>query len=75
MQANEARALASVFENEGGYSNKPADPGGPTNFGITQRTLAAWRKHPVTEQDAEPVRPRGAGHRGLPSPRGCILAP
>ncbi|HKD28430.1 MAG TPA: M15 family metallopeptidase, partial [Xanthobacteraceae bacterium] len=33
---------------EGGFSNDPRDPGGATNMGITQDTLAQWRGHPVT---------------------------
>lgn len=28
---------------EGGYANHPSDPGGSTNFGITQATFNAWR--------------------------------
>lgn len=31
------RAFSALVENEGGYSNNPADPGGETMWGITQR--------------------------------------
>lgn len=33
------KALAFVLENEGGYSDSPADPGGATNHGISLRFL------------------------------------
>lgn len=36
-------ALRLMFGHEGGYSNNKADPGGPTKYGITHRTLAAHR--------------------------------
>lgn len=40
-------ALAFTFQNEGGYVNHPADPGGATNFGIIQRNLDRWNgAHP-----------------------------
>jgi lysozyme family protein len=32
-----------IYSWEKGYSNHPADPGGATNHGITQRTLNAYR--------------------------------
>lgn len=37
------RALDLVLVHEGGYSNHPADPGGATNKGITQRVYDGWR--------------------------------
>ncbi len=39
---NFQRCLAHVLEMEGGYSNDPYDPGGPTNFGITLKVYAKW---------------------------------
>ncbi|MBX9594043.1 MAG: hypothetical protein K2X46_06745 [Roseomonas sp.] len=46
--------MGFVMREEGGYSNHPADNGGPTNFGITHRTLADWRG--VRSVTAEQVR-------------------
>jgi lysozyme family protein len=33
------RALAITLRSEGGYSNNPSDPGGATQFGVTQATF------------------------------------
>ncbi len=45
-------ALRIILRFEGGYSNDPKDPGGPTNRGITQKTYDAWRKaHGLPLQD------------------------
>lgn len=39
MAFNEA--LSKTLQYEGGYSNNPADSGGPTNFGVTQAVARA----------------------------------
>ena len=47
---NDAMAdlITRVIEREGDYVNHPDDHGGPTKYGITQATLSAWRRTPVT---------------------------
>ncbi|MFH6786641.1 glycoside hydrolase family 108 protein [Methylobacterium sp. MA0201] len=49
--SNATTAITRILAHEAGYVNNPKDPGGPTNRGITQATLAAWRGHPVTKAD------------------------
>ena len=44
-----SRALAHVLEMEGGFSNDPYDPGGPTNRGITLEVYAKFRKETVED--------------------------
>jgi len=39
------QALEHVLRFEGGYVNHPDDPGGATNFGVTQATYDAWRRN------------------------------
>lgn len=46
-------AFEHVIGVEGGFSNDPFDHGGPTNFGITQATLGAFRGKPVSEADVK----------------------
>jgi lysozyme family protein len=46
-------ALARLLADEGGYSNHPSDPGGPTNFGIT---IADYRKYVKPDATAADVR-------------------
>lgn len=37
-------ALDHVLKYEGGWADHPLDPGGATNFGVTQATYDAWRR-------------------------------
>jgi lysozyme family protein len=46
-------ALARLLAHEGGYTNHPADPGGPTNFGIT---IADYRKYVKPDATAADMR-------------------
>lgn len=43
--------IDAILEKEGGYVDHPADRGGPTNFGVTQRTLSAWLGRPASRED------------------------
>ncbi|MDG4900564.1 MULTISPECIES: glycoside hydrolase family 108 protein [unclassified Mesorhizobium] len=42
--SREQESLARVLGHEGGYSNHPADPGGATMKGVTQRVYDAYRR-------------------------------
>ncbi|PPC87745.1 MAG: TIGR02594 family protein [Hyphomicrobium sp.] len=42
-----ARALTHVQKMEGGYSDDPYDPGGPTNRGVTLAVFAKWHGETV----------------------------
>jgi lysozyme family protein len=53
MRSNFSICLQRVLRDEGGYSNNPADPGGPTNFGIT---IADYRKYIHPNATADDVR-------------------
>ena len=44
-------ALRRVLVHEGGYSNHPSDPGGPTNWGITIHDARAYWKTAATAAD------------------------
>lgn len=53
MKSNREIAIKECLKWEGGYSNDMADPGGPTNWGIT---LADARKYWKTDATAADVR-------------------
>ena len=42
-----------IAEWEGGYSNSPADSGGPTKYGITQADLTGWLGRHASAQDVQ----------------------
>ncbi len=45
--------LNELIKREGGFSHLSQDKGGATKYGITLRTLMAWRKSTVTVQDVK----------------------
>jgi lysozyme family protein len=38
-----------IYQNEGGKSDDPRDPGGRTNKGVTNRVYRAWKKDPTAD--------------------------
>jgi lysozyme family protein len=48
-------ALARLLAHEGGYSNHPDDPGGPTKFGITIGDYRRYVKADVTAADVRAI--------------------
>ncbi len=47
------QALARLLAHEGGYTNHPADPGGPTNFGITIHDYRRYVKSGASAADVK----------------------
>jgi hypothetical protein len=54
--ANYDQALARLLVHEGGYTNHPADPGGPTNFGITIFDYRKYVKPDATAADVKAMK-------------------
>jgi lysozyme family protein len=46
MDDNFDTCLSFTLQEEGGYSDNPADPGGATNMGITLATFRQWSDNP-----------------------------
>ena len=49
-------ALRRLLLHEGGYTNHPADPGGPTNFGITIHDYRRYVKPDATAADVKAMK-------------------
>lgn len=45
-------ALQKVIQHEGGYTNNPADHGGPTKYGVTQKDMPGRAIQDITVADA-----------------------
>lgn len=55
-QENYPRCLANTLREEGGWTNDPRDPGGPTMRGIIQREYTRWRtKHGLPDRSVRNI--------------------
>lgn len=53
--------LDGLIDREGKeYTDDPDDIGGPTKFGITQKTLSKWRGYHVTKKEVQDLQEREA---------------
>ena len=53
MDANFAKSLDYTLGWEGGYTNHPSDPGGPTNWGITIHDVRRFLNPKATAADVK----------------------
>jgi lysozyme family protein len=53
MLANYPESVTRVLKHEGGYTNHPKDPGGPTNWGITIHDARKYWKPGATAADVK----------------------
>jgi lysozyme family protein len=72
-----ARAIARLLDDEGGYVDNSADPGGETKFGITKREYPDLDIAALTRADAVAIYYRDwwqrYGYSALPGPIGAKL--
>lgn len=47
--------IKNIIKREGGYVNHPADRGGPTKYGVTEKALTHWSGRTVTEEDIKNI--------------------
>ena len=52
--------IDDILRREGGFSDNPADRGGPTNFGITQKTLSRVLGRAATRAEVKNLNPEMA---------------
>jgi lysozyme family protein len=55
--ANFEKCFAFILQFEGGFTNDPKDPGGPTNLGVTQATLSAFIGRQATIAEVKALTP------------------
>jgi lysozyme family protein len=56
MQSTFETCLPLLLAHEGGYTNHPSDPGGPTNFGITIEDYRRYVKMNATAADVRKMK-------------------
>ena len=49
--------LAIILQSEGGYCDRPGDPGGPTNQGVTMLTFSTYLGLPATVSELKAITP------------------
>jgi lysozyme family protein len=57
MKENLLAAMDALLKHEGAFVNHPADPGGMTMLGVTQRVWEEWVGYPVGEQEMRSLTP------------------
>jgi lysozyme family protein len=55
--SNWKQAFEQMLASEGGYVNHPADPGGRTNLGVTQRVWEEWVGRESNEKEMRALTP------------------